>query len=59
MPVELGRLSVMFGVIAIVRPNPASCAVLDEGESVPFDAAAYLSDDQYLTRCAELSKLLL
>ena len=47
--------------IAILNPNPTSCALLDEGDSALPGLAlpgVFLSDVQYLTRCTELSKLL-
>ena len=43
---------------AAIVPRPASCDVLDDGESAAAAAGDGLSDTHILMRCTELSKLL-
>ena len=48
-------------IVDMDKPSPTSWAVLDVGDSgdgEPSFPGARRSDDQYLTRCRELSKLL-
>lgn len=50
-----------FVTADIVSPSPTSWAVLDVGDNEDGEFAfpgAIRSEDQYLTRCKELSKLL-
>ena len=59
---EVSARAVGLLVTAMLRPNPTSCAVLEEGDSAEPEGlpklGEFLSDVQYLTRCTELSKLL-
>ena len=64
MPVAVPLSTLSPGALTddILKPSPTSCAVLDDGEIAEVagveDPGAFRSDDQYLTRWTELSKLL-
>ena len=59
VPLSIGSPGVLTD--DILKPSPTSCAVLDDGEIAEpgvEDPGVFRSDDQYLTRWTELSKLL-